>query len=83
MIDFRKIRFTLRELERVWTVLKEDERKQYFEQYWIVSGLLRCKDMVSLSSWIDMVHDDIRLLHREFDNQQYETENIQMYMLPL
>ena len=74
MIDFRKIRFTLRELERVWTILKEDGKQHYFEQYYIISRLLRCKDIVSLSSWIDMVQDDIRLLHTEFDNQMWKTE---------
>lgn len=74
MIDFRKIRFTLRELERVWTILKEDGKQHYFEQYYIISRLLRCKDIVSLSSWIDMVQDDIRLLHPEFDNQMWKRE---------
>ena len=81
MIDFRKIRFTLRELERVWTILKENGKQHYFEQYYIVSGLLRCKDVVSLSSWIDMVHDDIRLLHREFDDQMYKTEKSVIFPL--
>ena len=81
MIDFRKIRFTLRELERVWTILKENGKEHFFEQYYIVSGLLRCKDIVSLSSWIGMVQDDIRLLHREFDNQMWKTEKSVIFPL--
>ncbi len=81
MIDFRKIRFTLRELERVWMILKEDDKKHYFEQHWIVSGLLLCKSAVSLFSWTEMVYKDERLLHNEFENQRYETET--SIILPL
>ena len=43
MIDFRKIRAALKELERIHKILKKDKGCHYFDQNYTVNILVDCK----------------------------------------
>lgn len=73
MIDFRKIRATLRELKRVYCLINDDSEKKYFEQYFTINAIVNCKNVIALSSWLRANVDD-KMLSDVFENALMQEE---------
>ena len=67
MIDFRKIRAALKELERIHKILKKDKGCHYFDQNYTVNILLDCKSVIGLYSWLRRVNEN-DMLSGVFEN---------------
>ena len=57
MIDFRKIRAALRELERVNEIMLETKGSDYAIQHGMVNSLLECDCVESIFFWLSMVEE--------------------------
>lgn len=73
MIDFRKIRATLRELKRVYCLINDDSERKYFEQYFTINAIVNCKNVIALSSWLRANVDD-KMLSDVFENALMQEE---------
>ena len=74
MIDFRKIRAALKELERIHKILKKDKGCHYFDQNYTVNILLDCKSVIGLYSWLRRVNEN-DMLSGIFENTLKMEEN--------
>ena len=83
MIDFRKIRAALKELERIHKILKKDKGCHYFDQNYTVNILLDCKSVIGLYSWLRRVNEN-DMLSGVFENTLKMEENsiiVPLYLL--